>query len=153
MLMQLELVRGAAGRQIPEAMLDQRAHGWAERLREYARGCVSYVDGCRDLRNFPKDLGCYPVECVMSRKEWAVFSERQGSRIRALGDEGESEKAISEFFAQLGRSAGGDAAPYRRAVIAARTLQTASSAFWGGNSSGLCALLQEGEGVTLAEVN
>ena len=48
-------------------MLDQRARGWAERLRAYARGSVSYVDGCRDLRNFPADLGCYPVECVMSR--------------------------------------------------------------------------------------
>ena len=80
-----------------------------------------------------------------------MFSDRQGSRIRALG--GESEDAISECFSQLGRSVGADESDsYRRAVVVSRTLQTASSACWGGNSSGLCALLQEGEGVTLNQV-
>ncbi|KAJ1492858.1 hypothetical protein T484DRAFT_2872066 [Baffinella frigidus] len=154
MLLQLELVRGVAGRQDPEAMLDQRAGGWAERLRDYSQGFVSYVDGCRDLRNFPEDLGCYPVDCVMSRKEWAIFSDRQGDSIRALGGEsgGDSETAIAEFFAKLGRSDGVDAAAYRRAVNVARTLQTATSAFWGGPSSGLCALLHNEESVTLDEV-
>ncbi|KAJ1483366.1 hypothetical protein T484DRAFT_1950170 [Baffinella frigidus] len=146
-------------RQDPEAMLDQRSDGWAERLREYSRGCVSYVDGCRDRRNFPEDLGCYPVDCIMSRKEWAIFSERQGHTIRDLGGGerggergGESEEAISEFFAKLGRSDGVDADAYRRAVNVARNLQRASLAFWGGRSSGLCALLLNGEGVTLGEV-
>ena len=81
MTKQLALVRGEGeGRASGDlAVLMDPSSGTAdfkESLRRVAQGCVSYVDGTKDRKNFPVDGGWRAVTCDMPVPQMHNFASR-----------------------------------------------------------------------------
>ena len=139
-LLQLELVRHASTR-ICHSVLLEDSVVWRQRLSDYTKGLVSYVDGTQDLSRYPINLGVDKVMCEMSTHQLINFSERCQLQLRDLGAED-----LEELLAPI-REGSGDG--WKDAVRKARLTQTAGTAFWGGSKDGLKKAICEEEKVTL----
>jgi hypothetical protein len=139
-LLQLELVRSASTRIDPSLLLEE-TEGWEERLSNYARGLVSYVDGTKDISRYPINFGLDKVLCDMSLPHLANFSERCNKQLRNL-----DAQDIEEMLAPI-REGSGQA--WKEAVRSARLIQTAANVFSGGCNHGLRSAAQSSLGPTM----
>ena len=139
-LLQLELVRPAAAR-IDHSLLLEETDGWEQRLSDYTRGLVSYVDGTKDVSRYPVNAGTEKVQCEMSLFQLSNFSARCGKQLREFG-----AQDIEQLLAPL-REGSGDA--WKDALRKSRLIQTAATVFWGGSSNGLRSQLSTSPGPTV----
>ena len=149
LLMQIELVRGASDRREHESFL-KKEDGWEGQLKSYARGCVSYVDGSKDLSTFPEDLGVHEIDCTMSFDQWATFSRIQCDKIEGLGcgpPLDANDDPVAKYFEELGTNH-----VHPELMKTAREMQLASTVCWGGGSNGLSSILRKNGTCSLEEV-
>jgi hypothetical protein len=149
LLMQIELVRGTSDRRAHEPFL-RKEDGWEQQLKSYARGCVSYVDGSKDLSTFPEDLGVHEIDCKMSFEQWATFSHSQVRKIEGLGcgpPLDANDDPVAKYFEKLGTNH-----VHPELMNTAREMQLASTVCWGGEVNGLLAIIRKKGTCSLEEV-
>ena len=135
LLMQLELVRGAAERLPRRALLDTSLPGWKTRLASYAAGRVSFVDGTKCTRHFPVDCGVHKVTVPLGEGQVYNFTSRANPLLKDLG--------YDSFEALASPLSGDNQGERKLAMVAARRVQAAATVFKGGARHGLVSALHD----------
>ena len=140
MKQQLSLLRSASSRR----EIDAQGSGLDELdvLRRYAKGCVSYVDGTKDLSTHPIDGGWSVERCEMSMEQLFNFStrcSRQFKEIQSHIPKAHNSCQLAEFLTAEDKNTRG------LVCTAFRHMQVAAGGFWGSGASGLKHILEGGD--------
>ena len=108
-----------------------------DKVDKLSAGCVSYVDGTQDLRNFPINKGWSVEKCDMSMDEQLFnFSTRCQSNLSRISVESPCKLAKSLTDDKIDKIA------REQVYTACRLVQCAGCEFWGSELSGLCKILR-----------
>lgn len=135
MLAQLSLLRTSSS----NADLNAKCAGLGceERLRAFSAGCVSYVDGSKDLSTHPIDGGWSVERCKMVEAQLFNFSTRCHLQLSHNTRGVQNPCQLAKLLLH------GDKNTRDMAYAACRHVQVAAGVHWGSESSGLKRVLHE----------
>ena len=110
-----------------------------ERIRRFSEGCVSYVDGTKDISTHPIDAGWSVEKCKMSEKQLCNFSTRCHLQLSTIS--GKLNRTIQNSCQLAQMLSHKDKSTRDLAYAACRNTQIAAGDHWGSHSSGLCQVL------------